>query len=137
MKSTAIETGRPLHNDNWSLNVLALCKMLILPCQKCFSHLVASRVTQKLWPSTVFCGSHHDELQLTFSASISLAGSDTTATSLRVATLYISTNPVVRDKLLAELDEADRTGHFSTPTKYDQLKTLPYLTAVIKETIRM
>jgi cytochrome P450 len=66
-----------------------------------------------------------------------LAGSDTTAASLRVAVLYIATNTVVRRKLVAELDEAERAGLLSSPAKFNQLKELHYLPAVIKEVLRM
>jgi cytochrome P450 len=65
------------------------------------------------------------------------AGSDTTAATIRAAILYIATNHRVRSKLLAELDEADEKGQLSSPVKYEQVKNLPYFSAVIKEVIRM
>ena len=66
-----------------------------------------------------------------------LAGSDTKASTMRAAILYIATNHHVRSKLLAELDEADEKGLLSSPVQFEQVKNLPYLSAVIKEVIRM
>ena len=65
------------------------------------------------------------------------AGSDSTASTIRIAILYIATNHRVRSKLLAELDEADEKGQLSSPVKFEQVKNLPYFSAVIKEAIRM
>ena len=65
------------------------------------------------------------------------AGSDTTATQVRAAVLYIATDHRVRARLLAELDEADDAGKLSSPVKYEQLKDLQYFTAVIKEVTRV
>ena len=62
-----------------------------------------------------------------------LAGSDTTATVMRVALLYVSTNPSVLDRLRHEFDSAN----ISSPITDAQARQLPYLQAVIKESIRI
>jgi cytochrome P450 len=66
-----------------------------------------------------------------------VAGSDTSATAMRAAILYIFTNFDVYHKLMAEIDEADNAGKLSTPSKYNEIKDLPYLTAVIREVLRI
>ena len=63
-----------------------------------------------------------------------LAGSDTTATVLRVGLVYIISNPEIYKKLLVELDSAN-----VPPTEIitnEQASKLPYLTACINETLR-
>ncbi|KAJ0416782.1 cytochrome P450 [Aspergillus carlsbadensis] len=66
------------------------------------------------------------------------AGSDTTATTIRTAVLYLITNPNVLFKLQTELDTAHSNGDFSTPIlTYGQAQRLPYLQACIKECLRI
>lgn len=68
-----------------------------------------------------------------------VAGSDTTAAAIRGSLLYLMTNTRVYLKLQREIDEAaadslePRTGIVS----HAQAKRLPYLQAVIRETIRV
>jgi cytochrome P450 len=66
-----------------------------------------------------------------------VAGSDTSATAMRAAILYIYTNFDVYHRLMAEIDTADKAGKLSTPCKYNEIKDLPYLTAVIREVLRI
>ena len=67
-----------------------------------------------------------------------LAGSDTTATVLRAAVLYVATNPRILRTLLAELDAAVASGNLSRPiVQHDQVRKLPYLDAVIQESLRI
>ncbi|KAL4928037.1 cytochrome P450 [Aspergillus undulatus] len=66
------------------------------------------------------------------------AGSDTTATTIRTATLYIITNPPVLGKLQMELDQARYSGHMSRPIViYEEAQRLPYLQACVKESLRI
>ncbi|KAI0455247.1 cytochrome P450 [Xylaria acuta] len=69
-----------------------------------------------------------------------VAGSDTTAGSLRGVCLYLMTNPRVYKKLQAEIDEAVGSG-MAPPApeiiKPSQAKELIYLQAVIKEAMRV
>lgn len=68
----------------------------------------------------------------------SLAGSDTTAIAIRSILYHVMKNPSVYNKLVAEIDEADRAGHLSTPyIKYNEAMKLPYLVACCKEAMRI
>lgn len=67
-----------------------------------------------------------------------IAGSDTTASSLRGIFLYLLSHPRVYGKLQAEIDGAVRDGRLAPgPASDEQCKRLPYLQAVIKEANRM
>jgi cytochrome P450 len=75
-----------------------------------------------LWPSIVLADSSH-----------SIAGSDTSAQAIRSTILYIVTNAQVQAKLLKELS----TAKISNPIKDSEARELPYLQAVIKESLRI
>lgn len=69
-----------------------------------------------------------------------LAGSDTTAASIRVILLYLMSHPRVLAKLRAEIDAAITTG--KAPASQDvisdaEARQLPYLGAVIREALRV
>jgi cytochrome P450 len=66
-----------------------------------------------------------------------VAGSDTSASTIRAVTLYTLSNPPVYQKLQAEIDEAISMGRISSPIKDAEGRQLPYLQAVIKEGLRM
>ncbi|EAQ90212.1 hypothetical protein CHGG_02147 [Chaetomium globosum CBS 148.51] len=66
-----------------------------------------------------------------------IAGSDTSASTIRAVTLYILSNPRVYQKLQAEIDEAIALAKISSPIKDAEGRQLPYLQAVIKEGLRM
>ncbi|KAF4461893.1 pisatin demethylase, partial [Fusarium albosuccineum] len=66
-----------------------------------------------------------------------LAGSDTTATALRVAMLYIVASPPIYLRLKQEIFEAIREGRASSPITNAESKRLPYLQAVIYESFRI
>lgn len=63
-----------------------------------------------------------------------MAGTDTTATTMRVAMLYVITNPHIYKRLQAEIDSTVREGRIISD---EQARKLPYLQAVIKEAARM
>ncbi|GME47270.1 Cytochrome P450 [Neofusicoccum parvum] len=66
------------------------------------------------------------------------AGSDSTATAIRIALLHIATNPRILRTLLAELSGAAAAGRLSRPIITDQqARALPYLQACIKEALRI
>ena len=68
----------------------------------------------------------------------SVAGSDTTATALRVSLLHIITNPRVYQTLTTEIHTAIWQNHISSPVITDaEAKSLPYLQAVIREGLRI
>jgi cytochrome P450 len=64
----------------------------------------------------------------------SVAGTDTTATTMRVAMLYVMTSPPIYKKLQAEIDSTTRDGRIITD---EHARTLVYLQAVIKEAARL
>ncbi|EEP76610.1 predicted protein [Uncinocarpus reesii 1704] len=65
-----------------------------------------------------------------------LSGTDTTATALRNIIFYVCTNPSAYHALQAEIDIAAETA--TRPVIADQhAKSLPYLQACIKETLRL
>jgi len=67
-----------------------------------------------------------------------LAGSDTTATSLRATLLHLITNPRVLRRLRLEIDEAVASGKVSRPViQSHESKQLPYLQACIREGMRI
>ncbi|KAK7184163.1 hypothetical protein DPSP01_001198 [Paraphaeosphaeria sporulosa] len=66
------------------------------------------------------------------------AGADTTGTALGSILRFITTTPGVFDRARAEIDEADRAGHLSTPILYEETRRyLPYFVACIKEGVRL
>lgn len=62
-----------------------------------------------------------------------LAGSDTTAGTMRATMLHILTNPPVLARLLDEIKNSD----ISDPIKDSEARKMPYLQAVIKEGLRI
>jgi cytochrome P450 len=69
-----------------------------------------------------------------------MAGSDTTATSIRSTMLYVVANPRVYKKLQTEIDEAVSSGIVAAAPSIasdSSLKKLPYLQAVIREGLRI
>lgn len=61
------------------------------------------------------------------------AGADTVAISMRSAIYHLATNPAVLQKLREELDAIDS----EEPITYRQTQNLPYLKAVVRESLRM
>lgn len=66
-----------------------------------------------------------------------IAGSDTTATSIRTTMLYLMSSPQVYRKLAHEVRTAAAEGRLSTPITDEEARSLPYLQAVIKEGLRV
>ncbi|KAI5116460.1 hypothetical protein M0805_005873 [Coniferiporia weirii] len=65
-----------------------------------------------------------------------IAGSDTTSNSSCAITYHIAHNPAVQAKLHKELDDALGTDD-DPVSSFEQVKRLPYLEAVINETLRI
>jgi cytochrome P450 len=65
-----------------------------------------------------------------------IAGSDTTATAMRMTMLFLMTNPACYGSLVHEVRQAAAENRISSPITDVQAKTLPYLQAVIKEGLR-
>ncbi|KAL2059856.1 hypothetical protein VTL71DRAFT_10011 [Oculimacula yallundae] len=67
-----------------------------------------------------------------------LAGSDTTAISLRAIFYYLIKNPSCMARLLHEIQAADFAGLLSQTITYtESLNHIPYLSLVIKESLRL
>lgn len=67
------------------------------------------------------------------------AGSDTTAISLRAVIYFLLKNPETLQRLLDELFEQKKLGNFKRTdglVDWDEVRELPYLSAVIKEALR-
>lgn len=67
---------------------------------------------------------------------ISVAGSDTTSTSVQSTLLYIVTNPTVYDTLRSEIRGAVEKGDISSPIQDAEAKQLVYLQACVLEGLR-
>ena len=67
----------------------------------------------------------------------SVAGADTTAVAIRLALLFLLTNPSAHDTLRREIDSLSAAGKISSPVTNSEATAMPYLQAVIKETLRM
>ncbi|CAN9129402.1 unnamed protein product [Alternaria alternata] len=65
------------------------------------------------------------------------AGSDTTAISLTATFAYLAMNPKACAKLRDELDKATSNGTLSDPVTFQEAQRLPYLHAVIYESLRI
>ncbi|KAI0013044.1 cytochrome P450 [Xylariaceae sp. FL0662B] len=65
-----------------------------------------------------------------------VAGTDSTATGIRMTLLHLVSNPITYNKLKSEIDEAILQGKISGPIKDSEARQLPYLQAVIKEGLR-
>lgn len=65
------------------------------------------------------------------------AGGETTATAIRATLLYIITSPLVYRKLQSEIDDAVVRNAISSPITESEVKSMPYLQAVVKESLRV
>ncbi|KAJ8112192.1 hypothetical protein ONZ43_g5445 [Nemania bipapillata] len=66
-----------------------------------------------------------------------IAGSDTTASAIRITMLHIMTCPRVYNKLKKEIRDAVVGGKVTSPIRLEEAKQLPYLQAVVYEGLRM
>lgn len=68
----------------------------------------------------------------------SIAGSDTTATALRMTIFHVISQPHVYNALRAEIDAASENNSLTSPIASDlEARKLPYLQACIKEGLRI
>lgn len=65
------------------------------------------------------------------------AGSDTTAVTLSSALYHLYKNPDKLEKLRHEIDQKAKQGVISDPLTFQEAQDMPYLQAVIKETLRI
>jgi len=65
------------------------------------------------------------------------AGSDTTSIALRAMIYFLCRNPRCMQRLVGDIDAADQAGKLSHPISYKEATDIPYLNAVLKESMRM
>ncbi|OBT45682.1 hypothetical protein VE00_03948 [Pseudogymnoascus sp. WSF 3629] len=65
------------------------------------------------------------------------AGSDTTGISLSSILYYLVRNPLTLRKLRAEIEGETQRGTVSSPLTFQEAQKMPYLQAVIKESLRL
>ncbi|KAI0382186.1 cytochrome P450 [Hypomontagnella monticulosa] len=65
------------------------------------------------------------------------AGADTTAGTLTYTLFLLARNPTAKEKLQRELEDALRAGSLSKLPKWTEANKLPYLEAVLKESMRI
>ncbi|EME88926.1 uncharacterized protein MYCFIDRAFT_126714 [Pseudocercospora fijiensis CIRAD86] len=78
-----------------------------------------------------------DSLMISHSAGNIFAGSDTTAASLRSIFYQLCKHKTAHEKLLSEIDAADRMGKLSDPVTFAEAQELPYFQAVVREALRL
>ncbi|KAH7329439.1 cytochrome P450 [Stachybotrys elegans] len=66
-----------------------------------------------------------------------LAGSDSSATTIRYILLYLLATPTAYNRLQREIDEGIAAGTISSPVRNTEARDLPYLQAVIREGLRI
>lgn len=66
-----------------------------------------------------------------------VAGSDTTATTIRIMLLSLLSNPIAYSKLQREIDDNIKAGTISSPVTNSEARQLSYLQAAIKEGLRL
>ncbi|KAG5803877.1 hypothetical protein H9Q74_011296 [Fusarium xylarioides] len=66
-----------------------------------------------------------------------VAGSDTSATTIRLIMLSLLSNPIMYLKLQNEIENAIKAGSISSPITDAEARKLPYLQAVIQEGLRI
>ncbi|PNS20907.1 Isotrichodermin C-15 hydroxylase [Sphaceloma murrayae] len=94
-------------------------------------------VRQDMLGSFIKRGLTQEELESETLTQIT-AGSDSTASALRMTLHYVCTTPEVQARLLAEVRSAIRQGLASRPIIKDaEARRLPYLQACVKEGLRM
>lgn len=66
------------------------------------------------------------------------AGADTTGTTMQGLVHHVLTRPDVKEKLMAEIDEADKKGLLSASPTYEEVShNLPYYVACVNEVLRL
>ena len=66
------------------------------------------------------------------------AGSGTTSITLRAIIYFLCKNPDKMNKLVNQIDEANRAGLLSNPVSYkESIEKLPYMEAIMKEALRI
>merc|ERR1719231_887284 len=80
--------------------------------------------------------SNIEQSQLDTISSLIFAGHDTTANTLTWCCYELAKQPAIQDRLRADIDRVIDV-ELQRPLTYDDLSTLPYLTRVLHETLRL
>jgi cytochrome P450 len=67
----------------------------------------------------------------------SIAGSDSTSGALRAIFYFLMKHPEKMSKLIRDIDDAFEDGTLTHPVQYNQAMKVPYLKAVIQESLRL
>ncbi|KAI2848230.1 hypothetical protein CBS147343_5440 [Aspergillus niger] len=78
----------------------------------------------------------HD-LKVTEAVDILIAGADTTASTLTAGFMHILSNPAIYAKLADALRGMDITSNDPSAAQLQELEKIPYLTACVKESLRI
>ncbi|KFA54552.1 hypothetical protein S40293_08046 [Stachybotrys chartarum IBT 40293] len=65
------------------------------------------------------------------------AGADTTAGTLTYTLYFLSKYPEAREKLVHEIEQSMLSGALSNPPKWNEVSKMPYLDAVLRESMRL
>lgn len=68
-------------------------------------------------------------------STITFAGMDTTSNAIARILYLLSQHPDVQEKLRSEIEEA--VSNYGEALDYGTLTTLPYLDAIVRETLRL
>jgi cytochrome P450 len=74
---------------------------------------------------------------ITHASSIVGAGSDTTSITMRAFFIFVLSNPVIKQRLIEEIDNAFKQGTLTFPATYRDGVKLQYFQACLKETLRL
>ena len=80
------------------------------------------------------CGRHGPFLLI---HNNSIAGSDSTSGALRAIFYFLMKHPSKMERLTQEIDDAFQNSTLTSPVQYNQATKLPYLMAVIQESLRL
>jgi cytochrome P450 len=76
-------------------------------------------------------------LKLKTDCFCSIAGSDSTSGALRAIFYFLMKHPQKMSKLVQSIDEAFEKGILTHPVQYNHAMKVPYLKAVIQESLRL
>lgn len=79
----------------------------------------------------------NDNAVISMATSNIFAGSDTTAISTRAIIYYLLKNPSCKQKLVEEIDSRRAEGRLSDPVTLAEADSMPYLQAVMYESLRL
>lgn len=124
---------------SWISRIEKSFRKVSLLCKSADSISLPFKQLSKASPSPALscCTSYGSNIADPRAYSIRAAGSDTTAIAFRAVFYYLMRNSAAYQKLQEEIDAATAVGVLSNPVKYNEATKLPYLTACIREAMRL